>query len=318
MDITTKNWDFFIAHAGVDKLIAEQLYDLLAGSAKVFLDTRLIEYGDNWDHVLATAQRASRITIVLVSQQTDDAYYQRAEVVHAIDLSRDSTNEHRVIPLYVDEAATKSLSAKYTLNPKHGLFLSSTVTLEIAAYRLLATLKRQQYRAVLFDSRDGAAAHFRGYPNSFWTGKGSESKPSSPIAEGSLTIEPGGVLVIARTSTQGCFELQLYEHGSHGPKSVRKVFPASEHTQDDRRLWIHCEARTDGATHGMRFVLKNEATESPLASEKRVVTNTDWIEFDIYLRIDPTLNFWFRIDNEEVSSAPSALRLRNIVLRERT
>jgi hypothetical protein len=316
MNIIDKKWDFFIAHAGVDTPVAEQLYDLLAGSARVFLDSRSLELGDDWDSALATAQQQSRITVVLVSQQSDAAYYQRVEVAQAINISRNASDNHRVIPLYVDEASTKGTSAQPGLNLKHGLFLSSTVTLETAAFRLLATLKRLQYRTVLFDSRDGAASHFRAYPNSFWTGKGAESKPSSPVGEGTLTVEAGGVLTIKRTSAVGRIEVQLYEHESRGPKTTRKVFPPSEKALEARRLWIHCEARTDGSTHGLRFVLKNDTTDSWLASEKRVVASKDWTELNVYLRVDPKLDFWFRIDNEEVSNVPSELRLRNIVLRE--
>lgn len=317
MDIM-KKWDFFIAHAKVDTPIAEQLYDLLAGSAKVFLDSRLLELGDNWDLALATAQRQSRITVVLVTQNTDHAYYQRVEVAHAINMSRDLSDAHRVIPLYIDEASTKGISAEYGLNLKQGLFLSSTVTLETAAFRLLATLKRLQYQTVLFDSREGGASHFRAHPNSFWTGKGAEAKRLSPIGEGKLTIEAGGVLVVTRTSTEGRIEVRLYEDESLGPNNARKVFPPCEQALEPRMLWIHCEARTDGAKHGLRFVLKNEATESWLASEKRIVASEDWTPLDVYLRVDPKLDFWFRVDNEEVSSVPSELRLRNIVLRERS
>jgi len=244
MNIINKKWDFFIAHAGVDTPVAEQLYDLLAGSAKVLLDSRSLELGDNWDLALATTQRQSLITVVIVTQNTDPAYYQRVEVAQAISMSRDLTGDHRVIPLYVDEASTKGISAEYGLNLKHGLFLSITVTLETAAFRLLAKLKRLKYQTVLFDSREGAASHFRGHPNSFWTGKGAEAKRSSPIGEGKLTVEAGGILSISRTSAEGRIEVQLYEHGSLGPKNARKVFPPSEQALEARRLWIHCEART--------------------------------------------------------------------------
>jgi len=316
MNMTDKKWDFFIAHPGPDAPIAEQLYDLLAGSAKVFLDSRLLELGDNWDLTLARAQQQSRITVVLVTKNTDDAYYQRVEVAQAINMSRNPADSHRIIPLIVDEASTKGTTAEYGLNLKQGLSLSSTVTLETAAFRLLATLKRSQYQTVLFDSREGAASHFRGYPSCFWTGKGKESKPSSPVAEGTFTVEIGGVLAITRTSPEGRFELQLFEHESVGPKNARRIFPPSEQALADRRLWIHCEARTDGTTHGLRFVLKNDATDSWLASEKRIVDSKDWKEFDVYFRVDPKLDFWFRIDDEEVSSVPSELRLKNIVLRE--
>lgn len=95
-----------------------------------------------WNEALATAQQQSRITVVIVSQHTDAAYYQRVEVAQAINISRNLSDDHRVIPLYFDEASTKGTSAQYGLNLKHGLFLSSTVTLEAAAFRLLATLRQ--------------------------------------------------------------------------------------------------------------------------------------------------------------------------------
>src|SRR6185503_3646055 len=121
MNMTDKKWDFFIAHPGPDAAIAEQLYDLLAGSAKVFLDSRSLELGDDWDLTLAEAQQQSRITIVLVTQNTDNAYYQRAEVAQAINMSRDSAVSHRIIPLIVDDASTKGTITEYTLNLKQGL-----------------------------------------------------------------------------------------------------------------------------------------------------------------------------------------------------
>ena len=315
MDTTDKKWDFFIAYAGPDTPIAEQLHDLLAGSATVFLDVRSIELGDNWDLTLAAAQRQSRVTVVLVSQVTDSAYYERVEVAQAINLSRDPAQGHRVIPLYLDEASTKTLSAQYGLNLKHGLFLSEATTLEAAAYRLLATLKRLQYGSLLFDSRHGAASQFRGYPNSYWAGKGADSRRSSPIGEGTLAVEPGGVLVVRRTSTEGRFEVQLLEREAVGPKNTRKTFPPTS-LEAPRGVWVHCEACSTEATHKIRFVLKNEAMGSWLASETRTVASATWVELDVFLWVDPKSDFWFRIDAEEVSIVPSELRLKNIVIRE--
>jgi hypothetical protein len=318
MNLADEKWDFFIAHAGADTKVAENLYDLLTGSARVFLDSRSLELGDNWDRALRIAQSHSRITVVLVSEHSDAAYYERVEVASAITLSRVADDGHRVVPLFLDAASAKGGSELYGLNLKQGLLLTNTLTLEGAAFRLLATLKRMRYRTVLYDSRDGAAAQFRGFPNSFWTGKGAESRPSSAVGKGTLEIAPGGVLAITRTGLEGRFEVQLYDHESVGPKSTRRVFPATEAALDDRKIWIHCEARTEGARHGIRLVLKNDTTESWLANERRVIDAAEWTEVDVYFRIDPKLDFWFRIDDEDASSVPSRLLLRNIVLRERT
>ena len=40
-------WDFFLAHAAADGAAAEELYELLGSNARVFLDSRCLELGDD-------------------------------------------------------------------------------------------------------------------------------------------------------------------------------------------------------------------------------------------------------------------------------
>src|SRR5262249_33257464 len=98
----TFDWDFFIAHAGGDIEPAEALYEHLNGPvARVFLDKKNLLLGDNWDAKIAQAQRASLITLVLISGKTDRAYYEREEIAAAIALARENENRHRVIPVFL-------------------------------------------------------------------------------------------------------------------------------------------------------------------------------------------------------------------------
>jgi len=99
-------WDFFLAHAGSDSGIAESLYGLLSPHCRVFLDSRSLKLGDDWDVALPEAQRRSRITVVrsritvvIISPHTPKAYYQREEVATAIQLARTSPDDHRVVPV---------------------------------------------------------------------------------------------------------------------------------------------------------------------------------------------------------------------------
>src|SRR2546421_288407 len=71
------HWDFFLAHAGRDAAVAEALYEELHTKARTYLDKRSLWLGDDWDRHLPDAQRASRITVVLISKNTEKAYYQR-------------------------------------------------------------------------------------------------------------------------------------------------------------------------------------------------------------------------------------------------
>ena len=135
-------WDVFIAHAGKDASTAEQLYDMLHQKCRVFLDSRCLELGDNWDLKLPAAQEASFLTVVLISSNTEKAYYQREEIAAAIDLARDDEDKYRVIPIYLDQQGSKSKKVHYGLRLKHGLTVSEDLSLAQCADRLLDTLNR--------------------------------------------------------------------------------------------------------------------------------------------------------------------------------
>jgi hypothetical protein len=136
-------WDFFIAHAGTDKASAESLYELLTPRAKVFLDSRCLELGDDWDRGLKDAQRQALISVVLVSPGTDDAYYQREEIAAAVDLARNSAKKHRVIPVYLESGLSDHHSVPYGLRLKHGLTLPDVGGMQQVAMRLLDSLSRR-------------------------------------------------------------------------------------------------------------------------------------------------------------------------------
>ncbi len=132
-------WHFFIAHAGCDQEPAEKLYELLSPKARVFLDSRCLNPGDDWDQELQSAHRNSLITIALISSAVDEAHYLREEIAAAVDMAR--RNNHRVVPVYLDEAAA-SQPVPYGLRVKHGLYLQKLGSLEKIAEKLLEMLPR--------------------------------------------------------------------------------------------------------------------------------------------------------------------------------
>ena len=86
-----------------------------------FLDAARLRLGDNWDQQLAAAQRDSLITVVLVSQRTEAAFYQREEIAAAIQMARANPQSHRVVPVYLDAAS--GAQPPYGLTLKHGVSL---------------------------------------------------------------------------------------------------------------------------------------------------------------------------------------------------
>ncbi len=156
-------WDFFLAHAGSDAMVAERLYDLLSPRARVFLDIRCLLEGDNWDEELTLAQRASLITVVLVSTNTETAYYQREEIAAAIDLARKSKDSHRVVPLYWKNRLEEHTAIPYGLRLKHGLFATGPDELPRIADRLIILLQKLAQRvknaAAIVESQQQALTH---------------------------------------------------------------------------------------------------------------------------------------------------------------
>jgi hypothetical protein len=147
------DWDFFLAHAGADQEKAESLYEYLADKSRVFLDSRCLRLGDDWDAELAAAQRHSLVTVVLVSINTEAAYYEREEVAAAIALARKDRDSHRVVPLYTDVTGSDDARIPYGLRLKHGISLGDDCTLADAAARLLDLRVSPSGRSVLSDAQ---------------------------------------------------------------------------------------------------------------------------------------------------------------------
>ncbi len=138
-----KRWDFFLAHAGADAAAAEELYECLSPRSRVFLDSRCLLPGDDWDRELAAAQAASRVTVVLLSQRSDSAYYQREEIAAALDMARRDSSAHRVVPVHLDGPQTRD-AAPYGLRLKHGLDAAREGGLPEVGERLVELLARLQ------------------------------------------------------------------------------------------------------------------------------------------------------------------------------
>jgi hypothetical protein len=129
-----RKWDIFIAHAGPDLDVAEQLFGYLSKRSRVFLDSKCLLPGDDWDQVLSQAQSDSDITVVLVSRHSDSAYYQREEIAAAIAQAREEL--HRVVPVYL--RAPEMQRVPYGLRLKHGIHMKGPEDVGLVANRLLS------------------------------------------------------------------------------------------------------------------------------------------------------------------------------------
>jgi TIR domain len=129
-------YDFFLAHAGPDANTAADLYRELITTNSAFVDVVSLKGGEDWDLEIAKAQRASRVTVVLVSSATEKAYYARTEIATGIALARENADSHRVVPVYLDEMRPSAGWDLYGLSLKHGFQVTNVGGTKEVADRL--------------------------------------------------------------------------------------------------------------------------------------------------------------------------------------
>lgn len=134
-------YDFFIAYATPDRQQAESLcWFLKDKSCQVFLDVENLNPGALWQSVLREALEASRACVVLVSAHTPDAFYQREEIIRAIQLARDKTRAYTVIPVILEKLSQGSVSMTYGLSSFQALDATRPGGLKRVATDLVAWL----------------------------------------------------------------------------------------------------------------------------------------------------------------------------------
>lgn len=136
-------WDFFIAHDETESKLPRELYELLETKATVFLGAKNLILDEDWEIKLAKAQCDSLVTVILISVQTDNDFYNRKDVAAAIRLAREYDGRHRVVPIYMSSAAMSG-SVPSSLRLKHGITLSREPILSDIVTRLLNQLTQIQ------------------------------------------------------------------------------------------------------------------------------------------------------------------------------
>jgi hypothetical protein len=141
-----------------------------------------------------------------------------------------------------------------------------------------------------------------------------DDKAVGEKAAGAFTIKDG-ILNIQRQNTDGRIEIWLQQYFYDGEEKAN--IPKNALIVGQRKMRISCQARIVGGEHSLRFVLKNMEKGNWLADEKRKISSDDWTMIDIYFQIPPTVDCVFRIDDEDVTQAPSSIHIRNLVLAEK-
>jgi hypothetical protein len=110
MCVDQQGYEFFLSYASVDEPSARALYEGLcqAGKTAFFADETLCG-GARWMNEIPKALYASKITVALISPQSNTGFYNNDELATAIDMSRRGHNNHIVVPVLLEGASISQL-----------------------------------------------------------------------------------------------------------------------------------------------------------------------------------------------------------------
>jgi hypothetical protein len=151
----------------------------------------------------------------------------------------------------------------------------------------------------------------KGAEGNFW--KGTEA--ISAKGRGELTFENDAVLNVRRDNIEGRFELFFQRYMYKGEE--HSMIPKDYTTSGKRKLRVSCEAKVVGGEHTLRFLVRDPSSARRLAEDRICVKSNDWTKFQVYLATDPSADAQLRVDDEDVSRAPSSVQIRNVVLAQR-
>jgi hypothetical protein len=94
-----RRFDYFISYPRPDEALALSVADDLGSYGRVFIACRDILPGEDGYTRIPQTIRDSWVTIAIITDATQDAIYQRDELVQAIAFSREMSSLHRIVPL---------------------------------------------------------------------------------------------------------------------------------------------------------------------------------------------------------------------------
>jgi TIR domain-containing protein len=168
---------------------------------------------------------------------------------------------------------------------------------------------------VLYDSdiAQDIGFDFEHSPAQLWRRIDGVDTPVSGYGLGRVTFQKG-VLDIQRTNTDGRYEVLLRSYLFRG-MALPTIPP---HHLISGKIRISFEARAAGASHTLRVVLKNDKENRWLANHSQTIVSTSWEPVVIYFSIQTGEECRLRIDDLDVTKAPSSVQIRKFVVAEKT
>jgi hypothetical protein len=162
---------------------------------------------------------------------------------------------------------------------------------------------------IMYQSDSESIGHdFKGYGDKIYI----NDKPTGEKADGELNFLEGCVLDIDRRNTAGKYAIYLkrYNFGSNSRDYIEKDLVSD----NPRKFRVICHARVFNGKHVLRVVLFGKETWKFLDEKSHHLDNPHWKKLISHLTLPPGIDAEIRIDDIDVSFAPSRLQIKDIIV----
>lgn len=103
-------YHFFLSYSNKDRIKADKFFNTLDKYFHIFYAPYSIKLGEEWPKKIRLAQKDSLTTLILYSNNTENAYYQNEEIIRAIEGHRNG--KQKIIPIALDSVKQTPLGLK--------------------------------------------------------------------------------------------------------------------------------------------------------------------------------------------------------------
>lgn len=146
-------WDIFLAHSIIDTDLATSLYDCLCKIYRVFY-TKNITNEKNLELDILYAQSISRITIVLITPNTEEGFYQRKDIETILIASSEKRTNYRLILIFFDTDSNNKFKIFYILPPDTDVAILSANNSSEVAQKLTSVIEHLKQTMTLANSKE--------------------------------------------------------------------------------------------------------------------------------------------------------------------
>jgi hypothetical protein len=175
----------------------------------------------------------------------------------------------------------------------------------------IARLPRDE--VIVYQSNENPGFDIHGHEGRIWD----SGRPATEKATGVLSFLEHGIINVHRTNSDGKYEIYLHKYVMTGGKSS-ELIPKNSAGDKPRRFRVSCEARSLLGDHTVKIGMRDVGGGGTWYGQATYrISSQEWKRLEAYFSVPASAEACLRIDDQDVSTVPSTIQFRRLVVTRR-